>query len=236
MDTFVDSSWYFARFTAPRPIPRPTRGRQRLAAGGSVYRRHRARDPAPALFAVLHPRHARTGHLGAPAPEGGEAALRRATHGAIDGVTRDIEGFAFNKAVARLYELTGALAKAVAGAGEADAAARWALREGFEALALLSAPMTPHLAEEMWAALGRERLVVETPWPEADPALLKSESVMLAVQINGKRRAEIRVPADADRDAVAEAALADETVRRFVGDAAPRKVIVVPGRIVNVVL
>jgi leucyl-tRNA synthetase len=175
---------------------------------------------------------------GAPAPAMTDAAtaLRRATHATIAGVTADIEGFAFNKAVARLYELTGALAKPAAAAGTADAATLWALREGFEALALLSAPMTPHLAEEIWTALGAEALVVETAWPEADAALLRADSVTLAVQVNGKRRAEITLPADADRAAAEAAALAHPDVARMIGGAAPKKVIVVPGRIVNVVL
>jgi leucyl-tRNA synthetase len=175
---------------------------------------------------------------GAPTPgmTDDATALRQATHRTIAGVTGDIEGFAFNKAVARLYELTGALAKPANAAAQADAATLWALREGFEALALLSAPMTPHLAEEMWSALGAETLVVATPWPEADPALLRDDAVTLAVQINGKRRAEITVPAEADRAAVEAAALAHPDVRRMMGEAAPRKVIVVPGRIVNVVL
>jgi leucyl-tRNA synthetase len=172
---------------------------------------------------------------GAPAPESldeAALALRRATHRAIAGVTVDIEGFAFNKAIARLYEFTNAVAKA----DRTGAGAGWALREAFEALALLSAPFVPHLAEELWAALGRSAMVVETPWPEADPALVKADMVTIAVQVNGKRRGEITLPADADRAAAEAAALEHADVRRQLGDAAPRKVIVVPGRIVNVVL
>ena len=164
------------------------------------------------------------------APEdGAEAlALRRATHKTIAGVTADIEGFAFNKAVARLYEFANALARAP----EAAPAAR---REAFEAFALLTAPMTPHLAEEMWAALGCPGIVAEARWPVADPALTRDDTIRLAVQINGKRRAEIEVAADADAAAVEALALADPDVARILGGAAPRKVIVVPGRIVNVV-
>ena len=164
------------------------------------------------------------------APEdGAEAlALRRATHKTIAGVTADIEGFAFNKAVARLYEFANALARAP----EAAPAAR---REAFEAFALLTAPMTPHLAEEMWAALGCPGIVAEARWPVADPALTRDDTIRLAVQVNGKRRAEIEVAADADAAAVEALALADPDVARILGGAAPRKVIVVPGRIVNVV-
>jgi leucyl-tRNA synthetase len=96
--------------------------------------------------------------------------------------------------------------------------------------------MVPHLAEEIWAALGHAAMVVETPWPEADPALLRADTVTIAVQINGKRRAEIAVPADADAGATEAAALADAEIRRLLAGAAPRKVVVVPGRIVNVVV
>jgi len=166
---------------------------------------------------------------GAAPEDGAEAlALRRATHKTIAGVTADIEGFAFNKAVARLYEFVNALARATEAAGGAR-------REAFEALALLTAPMTPHLAEEMWAALGCPGLAAEARWPVADPALTRDDTIRLAVQVNGKRRAEIEVAADADAAAVEALALADPDVARILGGAAPRKVIVVPGRIVNVV-
>ena len=105
-------------------------------------------------------------------------------------MTADIEGFAFNKAIARLYELTGAIGRAPAGAP--------ARRSRSGSLAQLMAPMTPHLAEEVWAMLGGEGLVAAAPWPEADPALLVEASVTLPVQVNGKRRAEIAVPAGSD--------------------------------------
>jgi len=157
-------------------------------------------------------------------------ALRKAAHRAIAGVTADIESFSFNKAVARLYELTNAIAKAD---GVAD---RAALREALDALALLSAPMVPHLAEEIRAALGHAGLAAETPWPEADPALLREDTQRLGIQVNGKRRAEIEVAVGADAADVEALALADPDVIRALGGAAPRKVIVVPGRIVNVVI
>jgi leucyl-tRNA synthetase len=156
------------------------------------------------------------------------AALRRTTHRTIAGVTSDIEGFAFNKAVARLYEFVNAIARS-------DGAAPTARREAFETLALLTAPMTPHLAEAMWKALGRDGLVATTAWPAADPALLRDDSIRIPVQVNGKRRGEIEVAADADAATVEAAALADADVMRVLDGKAPRKVIVVPGRIVNVV-
>ncbi|MEE4118220.1 MAG: leucine--tRNA ligase, partial [Paracoccaceae bacterium] len=167
-----------------------------------------------------------------PAGEGEALALRRAVHKTIAGVTRDIEALAFNKAIARLYELTNTLARARA--DEPGMAA--ALREGFEAMALLCAPMTPHFAEALWARLGNDVMVVSTPWPEADPELARDAVIRLAVQVNGKKRSEIEVDPEADAKTVEAQALADPAVLRALGEAAPRRVIVVPGRIVNVVI
>ncbi|MEM7524898.1 MAG: class I tRNA ligase family protein, partial [Pseudomonadota bacterium] len=166
----------------------------------------------------------------------GEAALtlRKATHRAIDGVTSDIDDFTFNKAVARVYELVNVISKAAAQADEPGMA--FARREALRATAQLVNPMTPHFAEEAWARLGGETLLADVDWPVADPSLLKDDVVMMPVQVNGKRRGEIAVAVDADRGAIEAAALADDAVRRFMGDAAPKKVIVVPGRIVNVVI
>jgi leucyl-tRNA synthetase len=169
----------------------------------------------------------------ATAAEAGDAAagaaVTRAAHRAIRDVTADIEGFAFNKAIARLYELTGAIARSAA----APAADR---RAALRILAQLTAPMTPHLAEEVWAAAGGEGLVAAAPWPVADEALLVEASVTLPVQVNGKRRAEIAVPAGADAATVEALVLADAAVQRALNGASPRKLIVVPDRIVNVVL
>ncbi|WP_340109837.1 leucine--tRNA ligase [Pikeienuella sp. HZG-20] len=160
-------------------------------------------------------------------------ALRRASHRAIDAVTKDIEGFAFNKAVAHIYQLTNMISRA-----EQESAADIgpALREALETVVRLSAPMIPHFAEESWARLGRDRPLTETEWPEADPELLVDDVITLPIQVNGKKRGEIEAPADASREAITALALADENVRRLIGDATPKKIIVVPGRIVNVVL
>lgn len=170
-------------------------------------------------------------------PVGGDApaemsdaalALRRITHKTIAGVTEDIEGFAFNKAVARVHELVNAAQKtAPDGAG-------FALREALEIIARVSSPMIPHLAEEVWTALGHPGMLTGAPWPVADPALLAEDTVLLAVQVNGKRRAEIRVAKDASREMIEAMALAEEGVAKFLSGP-PKKVIVVPGRIVNVV-
>ncbi|MFQ8430074.1 leucine--tRNA ligase [Amaricoccus sp. W119] len=174
----------------------------------------------------------------AAAPDGVEGesdasrALRSAVHRAIRDVTEGIEGFAFNKAIAKLYELTSVLAKA---SGDAPGLAE-ARREGARALALLQRPMTPHLAEEIWAMLGGEGLIARAPWPEADPALLVEASVTLPVQVNGKRRAEIVVPSGTDKATIEAIVLADSAVQRALNGATPKKLIVVPDRIVNVVL
>ncbi|RDW14209.1 leucine--tRNA ligase [Paracoccus thiocyanatus] len=162
-------------------------------------------------------------------PEGGaDADLARAAHRAIDEVTQAIEGFAFNKAVAKVYELANAIAKSGAG-GESR-------REALRILAQLMAPMVPHLAEEVWARAGGLGMAVDAPWPKADPALLVSDSVVLPIQINGKRRAEIEVPKDMPKEEIEAIVLADETVRRFMEGQPVKKLIVVPGRIVNVVV
>ncbi|WP_347267079.1 leucine--tRNA ligase [Paracoccus sp. (in: a-proteobacteria)] len=160
--------------------------------------------------------------------DGADPELLRAAHRAIDEVTRSIEGFAFNKAVAKLYELANAIGKSPAGGEHRRAALR--------ILAQLMAPMVPHLAEEVWAKSGGQGLVVDAPWPKADPALLVSDSVVLPIQINGKRRAEIAVPRDMSKAEIEQIVLADETVQRFMQGGAPKKLIVVPGRIVNVVV
>ncbi|MEE2862413.1 MAG: leucine--tRNA ligase [Pseudomonadota bacterium] len=171
---------------------------------------------------------ARVFRLAEDAPEGGDDPdLTRAAHRAVADVTRAIEGFAFNKAVAKLYELANAVGRSQAG-GEAR-------RVVLRIMAQLMAPMVPHLAEEVWAAAGGQGMVVDAGWPVADPALLQDDSVILPIQINGKRRAEIQVPKDMPKDQIEAMVMADETVQRFLEGAAPKKLIVVPGRIVNVV-
>ncbi|HRO16117.1 MAG TPA: class I tRNA ligase family protein, partial [Paracoccus sp. (in: a-proteobacteria)] len=156
-----------------------------------------------------------------------DPALTRATHRAIDEVTRGVEGFAFNKAVAKIHELANAVSKSPA-SGEPR-------RASLRVMAQLMAPMVPHLAEEVWAKSGGAGMVVDAPWPQADPAALQDDSVTLPIQINGKRRGEITVPRDMAQADVEAAVLADADVQRFLGGKAPKKLIVVPGRIVNVV-
>ncbi|MDO5631996.1 MAG: leucine--tRNA ligase [Paracoccus sp. (in: a-proteobacteria)] len=156
-----------------------------------------------------------------------DADLTRAAHRAIAEVTKSIDGFAFNKAVAALYTLANAIGKSSAG-GESR-------RDALRIMAQLMAPMVPHLAEDIWQQSGGTGMVVDAPWPKADPALLEDDSVTLPIQINGKRRAEITVPKDMPKDQIEALVLADDTVQRFLDGAAIKKLIVVPGRIVNVV-
>ncbi|MFN6254369.1 MAG: leucine--tRNA ligase [Acetobacteraceae bacterium] len=164
-------------------------------------------------------------------PEETGKALRRATHRAIATVTEALETFAFNVAVARLYEF----ANAIEAAKDARGGAK---REALEMLARLSAPMMPHLAEEVWSMLrpNDAALVAELPWPEADAALLVAESVTLAVQVLGKLRATIEVPVGASEEAIFAAAEAEENVQRAVAGKPIKKRIHVPGRVVNFVI
>ena len=163
-----------------------------------------------------------------PAAKGdGDDALLRATHKAIEDVTNGIDSFGFNAAIAKLYGFTNLLAKSKAGAA--------AQKQAIMTLAQLMSPMTPHLAEDIWAHQGGEGLVTIAPWPVADPAMLIDDMVTLPIQINGKRRAEISVPKDMDKAEVEKLALATEAVQKALNGNAPKKVIVVPGRIINVV-
>jgi len=157
-------------------------------------------------------------------------ALRRATHKAIKAVSEGFEQFRFNSAIARLYEFVNTI-KGVDDLAVGTAAKR----EALSALARLISPLVPHLAEECWAQLGEGGMIVDAAWPEYDPALAADEELVLPVQINGKRRGEIRVKPGAGEDEVREIALSDEAVSRHLEGAAVRKVIVVKDRIVNIV-
>jgi len=160
--------------------------------------------------------------------------LRKETHIAIAAVTEHLSALRFNRAVAQLYTLANAIAFVEGLDKKAlDGAIR---REALETLVLLAAPMMPHLAEQCWKELGHDRLVAETPWPKHDPALLKTDTVTIAIQVNGKRRGEVTVARDADNQTVEQAALAEDGVKRTLAGVTPKKIIVVPGRIVNIVI
>ena len=159
--------------------------------------------------------------------------VRQILHRAIHGVTQDLETFAFNKAVARIHELVNAL---TGHAKDLSLVSQSVWHEAMHGLVQLMSPMMPHLAEELWSNLDNNDLVVQAPWPVAESALLVDDTVKMAVQVNGKVRATIEVPKDLDKASVEQQALAEASVQRAMGDQTPRKVIVVPGRIVNVVI
>jgi leucyl-tRNA synthetase len=154
-------------------------------------------------------------------------ALRQITHRTIAGVSADIDALHFNKAVARLYEFVNALA--------ATKDAPGARAEAMDVLVRLIAPMVPHLAEELWALMGREGLVADAPWPVADAALTVQDSVTIAVQINGKLRETLEAAKGLDKGALESQALALPKIAKALEGLTVRKVIVVPDRIVNVV-
>jgi len=157
-----------------------------------------------------------------------DMTLQKEIHKTIHDVTLGLESFGFNSAIARLYGFTNTLAKSKAG-GDTK-------RAGAKALIQLMGPMTPHLAEELWDKLGGDGLVVSAKWPKADPDLLVDDEITLPIQINGKRRAEITVPKDTDTVEIEKITLLSEPVIKALNGHSPKKVIVVPGRIINVVV
>ena len=158
--------------------------------------------------------------------QGEDKALDRKTHQTVAAVAGDIEALSFNKAVARIYELTGATEKATPSASRSAA---------IRSLLLLVAPMMPHLAEESWAQMGQPGLIAEAAWPEVDPALLVDDEVTIAVQVKGKLRDTLTVAKGTSKEVLEEMALASEKVQRALEGAAIKKVIVVPDRLVNLV-
>ena len=180
------------------------------------------------VWRVIETTDAEGGPLSVAADASGEALeLRKLAHRALEKITAGIEAFRFNTSVAQIYELTNAL-----GRYKAQDAAR------LEALGILIraiAPFMPHLAEECWAKVGGEGLVYHAAWPEVDPAMLVDDTITLPLQVNGKRRSELNIAKDMPKDEIEKLALADEAVQRSIGDATVRKIIIVPGRIVNIV-
>ena len=163
---------------------------------------------------------------GVVAGNGEDVALRKLTHRTTAGIAEAIEGLQFNKAVALIYTLANAVEKAPASRDRADAVAT---------LLRVVAPMAPHLAEDAWAAAGGDGLIADAAWPAVDPACLVDDEVTIAVQVNGKLRDTLVFPKGAPREAIEAAALASDKIVRLLDGKAPRKIVVVPDRLVNLV-
>ncbi len=196
-----------------------------------------ARD-APAA-SVVERQSATDAHINQPTEFSAPAlALRKAAHSALAKVTADIEKLHFNVCVAHIYEFANAMQAALAGAREPgghNPDMAFAIHEAARIMVHLFSPMMPHLAEECWAALGERAIIAAAPWPPVDAVLLVEDTVTLPVQVNGKRRGEVLVARDARTEDIEAAVLALDAVRRALDGKPPKKVIVVPRRIVNVV-
>ena len=165
--------------------------------------------------------------------DGPQKDLRRKTHQTIAKVSDDIgRRYTFNTAIAAIMELLNAVNRF----DDPSPAGRSVAGEALDAIVLLLSPIVPHIAHELWQALGHRRPLVYERWPVTDPAALAKDLLEIVVQVNGRLRGRVSIAADADRAAIEQLALADENVRRFVADHAIRKVIVVPGRLVNIVV
>jgi leucyl-tRNA synthetase len=163
----------------------------------------------------------------------GQKKLRQKTHATLQKVGDDIgRRLKLNTVVAANMELL----NAIADFDDASAQGRAVVQEALDALVATLAPICPHVCHALWQALGHKEPVIDARWPEPDAAALKADTVTLVVQVNGKLRGRVEVPADASSDAVADAALADENVRKFIAGAAIKKRVVVPGKLVNFVV
>jgi leucyl-tRNA synthetase len=161
--------------------------------------------------------------------------LRRRAHRTTKKVTDDVERFHFNTAISAVMELVNHLYQ-LEGSAAAGAGARGALREAAETLLLLLQPFTPHFAAELWERIGGAGEARAASWPAFDPALLREETVEVGVQVNGKVRGRVTVPAGAGEEEVRQAALADPRVREWTGRGEIRKVVYIPGRLLNIVV
>ncbi len=170
--------------------------------------------------------------------DGDAGIIRKAAHKTLKAVGEDIDRLSFNKAVARIYELVNTLHPALSAiaAGKADNVTAAAAKEASNILVQLIAPMMPHLAEECWTVLGNSGMIADADWPLFDPALIVENDVTMPVQVNGKKKGDLTIARDADQSAVEQAVLALDFVQAALVGAKPKKVIVVPQRIVNVVV
>jgi leucyl-tRNA synthetase len=162
--------------------------------------------------------------------------LRLKTHATIRKVSGDIEDrFHFNTAISAVMELVNAIYQFDIGAVR-DRTALALIKEAIQAVILLLAPMVPHLAEELWGLLGNRESIFKATWPAYDPAAITEDEITIVVQVNGKLRSNMVVPADASGEEMRARALADETLKKWVAGAEIQKVIVVPGKLVNIVV
>jgi len=161
--------------------------------------------------------------------------LRRAVHQAIDQTTKDLEMISLNLYVSRIRTLTNDIVKAEGAGEEGESIHPAVMREALETLAILLNPVVPHLAEEIWHMLGHQSSLTTVGWPQADPAFLVHETITQAIQVNGKLRGTIEIVPALDQELIKEQALALENVKRAVGNKTVRKVIIVPGKVVNIV-
>ena len=180
------------------------------------------------------------GRSAKPGLEFGEFAqkIRKAAHSALVKIEDDLARLRFNRCVAQIYDFSNQLAGLLAAVEEADRTddVRSAFTEAGRILVQLFAPMMPHLGEECWAELGGAIPVAESAWPVADRSLVVDNVLLLPVQVNGKKRGEISISRDATQNEIEQAALDLEAVQRALGDRKPKKVVIVPQRIVNVVV
>jgi len=175
---------------------------------------------------------------GTPEPESFSkpaADLRRASHRALKAVTGDLDALRFNRAIAQIHDFANKIGSAQQAQWREEAAFAWAMQEALEIITQLVAPFIPHVGEECWARLGYNTLLINEAWPEPEQALLIDDAITIAVQVNGKRRAELTISRDAAKEEVERAALELESVHRALGERPVKRVIVVPQRIVNVV-
>ncbi len=161
--------------------------------------------------------------------------LRRTAHRAVASVTADLDALRFNRAIAQIHEFANAIATAQQKEWRSSADMAWAIREALTFIVRLAGPFIPHVGEECWARLGYNTLLTNESWPAPEPALLIDDAVTIAVQVNGKRRAELRISRHAASEEVERAALKLDSVARAIGEKPVKRVIVVPQRIVNVV-
>ncbi len=214
----IEGAWRFVQrlWRLAEVLPGTGRGTAGTAVEGDLDERGAGGEPPPPSC----------GWSPSPSRGGADPALDRRLHKTIAGVAADIEALAFNKAVAKTYELASAIEKAAPSASR-DAAVR--------GIVLLTAPMVPHLAEEAWAALGEDGLIADAAWPTVDPALLVDDTVTIALQVNGKLRDTLSAAKGAPRETLEALALASAKVQASLAGSIPRKVIVVPDRLVNIV-